>query len=149
MADNLRSNRGRDPLAELARLIAQGVPSAESASGDQVNERRPNAVERCTPSLPSAPSYSHAAQERGYEKQSAGSRYVSGTTVQFDDFREEPTPNERDEAAQPPPGHQLLTYATAPAFETTPERSYETADEHRYHDKAYANDDKACTTDKD
>ena len=147
MADNLRSNRGRDPLAELARLIAENDLYAESASGDQVNERRPNAVERCTPSLPSAPSYSHAAQERGYEKQSAGSRYVSGTTVQFDDFREEPTPNERDEAAQPPPGHQLLTYATAPAFETTPERSYETADEHGYDDHASVADDKVADED--
>ena len=35
MADNnLRSDRGRDPLAALARLIAQADPYAESASGD-------------------------------------------------------------------------------------------------------------------
>jgi nitrate reductase NapE component len=167
MADNnLRSDRGRDPLAALARLIAQGDPYAESASGDtydaprssvahvdwaaqeicssrdnQVNERHSRAGERYTPSPPSAPSYSHAAQERGYEKESAGSRDFSGAAAQFNDFREEPTPNERDEAAQPPPGHQLSTYATAAAYETAPERSYETADEHRHHDKAYAADD--------
>jgi len=35
MADNkFRSDRGRDPLAQLARLIAQGDPYAESASDD-------------------------------------------------------------------------------------------------------------------
>jgi nitrate reductase NapE component len=147
MADNLRSNRVRDPLAELARLIAEADLFAESASGDQVNERHSNAVERCTPSPPSAPSYSHAAQERGYEKESAGSRYVSGPAVQFSGFREEPTPNERDEAARLPPGRQLSTHATAAAYETAPERSYETADEHPYHDKAYVADDKAVDED--
>ena len=175
MADNnLRSDRGRDPLAALARLIAQRDPYAESASGDaydaprssvahvdwaaqeicgsrddQVNEHHSHAGERYTPSPPSAPSYSHAAQERGYEQESAGSRYFSGPAAQFNGFREEPTPYQRDEAAQPPPGHQLSTYASAPAYETAPERSYEAADEHRYHDKAYAIDDKACAADED
>jgi SPOR domain len=175
MADNnLRSDRGRDPLAALARLIAQGDPYAESASGDaydarrssvahvdwaaqeicgsrdnQVNERHSHTGEQYTPSPPSAPSYSHAAQERGYEQESAGSRYFSGPAAQFNGFREEPTPNERDEEAQPPPGHQLSTYASAPAYETAPERSYEAADEHRYHDKAYAADDEACAADED
>jgi nitrate reductase NapE component len=166
MADNnLRSDRGRDQLAALARLIAQGDPYAESASGDahvdwaaqeicssrdnQVNERHSHAGERYTPSPPSAPSYSHPAQERGYEKESAGSPYFSGPAAQFNGSREEPTPNQRDEAAQPPPGHQLSTDATAPAYETAPERGYETADEHRYHDKAYAADDKACAADED
>ena len=147
MADNLRSNRVRDPLAELARLIAEADLFAESASGDQANERHSNAVERCTPSPPSAPSYSHAAQERGYEKESAGSRYVSGPAVQFSGFREEPTPNERDEAARLPPGRQLSTHTTAAAYETAPERSYETADEHPYHDKAYVADNKAADED--
>jgi hypothetical protein len=60
---------------------------------------------------------------------------LPGPAAQFNGSREEPAPNQRDEAAQPPPGHQLSTYATAPAYETAPERSYETADEHRYHDK--------------
>ena len=32
---------------------------------------------------------------------------------------------------------------------TAPERGYETADERRYHDKAYAADDKACAADED
>ena len=62
--------------------------------------------------------------------------------------REEFTPNQRREA-QLPLGHQLSTYATARAFETTPERSYETADEHRYHGKAYATNDDARRTDED
>jgi cell division septation protein DedD len=170
MADNkFRSDRGRDPLAALARLIAQGDPYAESASGydaprssvahvdwaaqdicssrdDQVNERHSHAGERYTPSPPSAPSYSHAAQERGYENVSAG---ISGPATQSNGFREVPAPDERDEVAQPPPGHQLSTYATAPDYETAPERSYETSDEHRHHDKAYAADDEACAADED
>jgi hypothetical protein len=166
MADNnLRPDRGRDPLAALAQLIAQADPYAESASGDahvdwaaqeicssrdnQVSEYHSHAGERYTPSPPSAPSYSHAAQERGYEKESAGSRYFSGPAAQFNGFREEPTPNQRDEVAQPPPGHRLSTYGSAPAYETAPERSYEAADEHHYHDKAYATDDEACAADED
>ena len=45
--NNLRSNRGRDPLADLARLIAQAAPCSESASGDayQMNERYSHAGE--------------------------------------------------------------------------------------------------------
>ena len=50
----------RDPLVELARLIAQGDPFVESAA-----------------SPPLAPSCSHAVQEHGYKKASAGSRYFS------------------------------------------------------------------------
>jgi nitrate reductase NapE component len=142
MVDNLRSDR--DPLAELARLIAEDDLYAESASGDQVNERRSNAGERFTPSFPSGPTYAHAAQERGYEKESAGKRYVSGPAMQFDGFREEPTPNEPDEAARLPPGHHL---SIAAAFETAPERTYETADEHGYHDRASVADDKAADED--
>jgi hypothetical protein len=84
--NNLRSDRGRDPLAELARLIAQADPYIESASGDayQMNERESRAGERYMPSPPSAPS-SHAAQERGYEKESDGSRYFSASAEQFND----------------------------------------------------------------
>jgi hypothetical protein len=144
MVDNLRSDRGRDPLAELARLIAEYDLYAGSASGDQENERHSNAGERFTPTFPSDPTYAHAAQERGHEKASAGRGYVSGPAVQFDDFREEPTPNEPDEAAGLPPGHHL---STAAAFEITPERSYETADEHGYHDHASVADDKAADED--
>jgi nitrate reductase NapE component len=144
MVDHLRSDRGRDPLAELARLIAEDDLYAKSASGDQVNERDSNVDERCTPSPPSAPTYSHAAQERGYEKESAGKRYVSGPAVRFDGFREEPTPNEPDEAARLPLGHHL---SIAAAFETAPERSYEIADERGYHDKASVADDKAADED--
>ena len=100
MADNnLRS--GRDPLVELARLIAQGDPFVESASGDaynarssvthvdcatqeicssrdkQMNERHAHVGERYTASPPLAPSCFHAVQEHGYKKASAGSRYFS------------------------------------------------------------------------
>jgi hypothetical protein len=56
---------------------------------------------------------------------------------------------QRQEAARFPLGHQLSTYATAPAHETAPECSYETADEHRFHDKAYATNDDAHSTDED
>jgi cell division septation protein DedD len=140
--NNLRSDRGRDPLAELARLIAQADPYIESASGDayQMNERESRAGERYMPSPPSAPSYSHAAQERGYEKESDGSRYFSASAEQFND-------HDRDEAALPPLAHQL-TSVTAPANETPPGRSYEIADEHRYNDKAIE-DDAACAADED
>jgi SPOR domain len=144
MVDNLRSNRGRDPLAALARLIAEDDLYAESASGDQVTERHSNAGERFTPSFPSGPTYAHAAQERGYEKESAGGRYVSAPAAQFDGFREEPTPNEPDEAARVPPGHHL---SPAAAYEIAPERSYETADEHGYQDQAYVADDKGADED--
>ena len=125
--DNLRSDRGRDPLAELARLIAQADPYIESASGDayQMNERESRAGERYMPSPPSAPSYSHAAQERGYEKESGGSRYFSASAEQFND-------HDRDEAALPPLAHQL-TSVTAPANETPPGRSYEIAEIGRAH----------------
>jgi nitrate reductase NapE component len=172
MADNkFRSDRGRDPLAQLARLIAQGDPYAESASDDaydatrssaahvdwaaqescgsrdiQVDERRSHAGERYAPSPPSAPSYSDAAQVRGYENVSGG---ISGPAAQSNGFREVPAPDEHDEAAQLPPGHQLSTYATDPPYETAPERSYGTADEHGHHDKAYAADDEACAADED
>ena len=140
--NNLRSDRRRDPLADLARLIAQADPYIESASGDtyQMNERESRAGERYMPSPPSAPSYSHAAQERGYEKESARSRYFSASAEQFND-------HQRDEAALPPPAHQL-TSVTAPANETPPGRSYEIADEHRYNDKAIE-DDAACAADED
>jgi SPOR domain len=140
--NNLRSDRGRDPLAELARLIAQADPYIESASGDtyQMNERESRAGERYMPSPPSAPSYSHAAQERGYEKESDGGRYFSASAEQFNDHY-------RDEAALPPLAHQL-TSVTAPANETPPGRSYEIADEHRYNDKAIE-DDAACAADED
>jgi hypothetical protein len=48
--NNLRSDRGRDPLAELARLIAQADPYIESASGDTYqNERESRAGERYMP----------------------------------------------------------------------------------------------------
>jgi nitrate reductase NapE component len=144
MVDDLRSDRGRDPLAGLARLIAEDDVYAQSESGDHVNERRSNADERCKPSPPSAPTHSHAARERGYEKESAGRRYVSGPAVQFDGFREEPTPNEPDEAAWLPPGHHL---SPAAAYEIAPERSYETTDEHGYQDQAYVADDKAADED--
>jgi hypothetical protein len=140
--NNLRSDRRRDPLADLARLIAQADPYIESASGDtyQMNERESRAGERYMPSPPSAPSYSHAAQERGYEKESARSRYFSASAEQFND-------HQRDEAALPPPAHQL-TSVTAPANETPPGRSYEIADQHRYNDKAIE-DDAACAADED
>ena len=55
---------------------------------------------------------------------------------------------QRQEAARLPLGHQLSTYATAPACETAPEYSFETADEHRYQDKAYATNDDALSTDE-
>jgi cell division septation protein DedD len=139
--NNLRSNRGRDPLAEVARLIAQADPYIESTSGDayKMNERYSHAGERYTPSPPSA-SCPHAAQDR-YEKESAGSRYFSASAAQIND-------DQRDEAALPLPGHQL-TYATAPAYETTPGRGYEIAEEHRYKDKAYDAADAACAADED
>jgi SPOR domain len=139
--NNLRSNRGRDPLAEVARLIAQADPYSERASGDayQVGERYSQVGERHMASPPSAPSCSHAAQERRYESESAGSRYFSASAAQINDYQ-------RDEAALPLPGHQL-TYATAPAYETTPGRSYELAEEH-YNDKAYPVDDAACGADE-
>jgi hypothetical protein len=75
--NNLRSIRGRDPLAEVARLIAQADPYSERASGDayQMNERYSQVGERHMASPPSAPSCSHTAQERRYESESAGSRY--------------------------------------------------------------------------
>jgi hypothetical protein len=77
-------------------------------------------------------------QEHGYNKASAGSRYFSWLAAQLNGSRGEPTPNQRHEAAQLPLGHQLPTSATSPAYETAPERSYETADEHRYHDEECA-----------
>jgi hypothetical protein len=159
--NNLRS--GRDPLAELARLIAQGAHAERTSSDaydaprssatyvdsgaqvfsprdDQMNERHSHVGEQDTQSPPLAPSCSHAVQEHGYNKASAGRRYFSWLAAQLNGFREEPTPNQRDEAVQLPLGHQLPASATAPACETVPERSYETADEHRYHDKECAAD---------
>ena len=56
---------------------------------------------------------------------------------------------QRQEAARLPLGHQLSAYATAPACETAPECSFETADEHRYQDKAYATNDDARSTDEE
>jgi len=127
MADNnLRS--GRDQLVELARLIAQGA-HAESASSDaydaqrssatvdraaqvfstrdnQMNERHSRVSEQDTPSPPLAPSCSQPVPENGYKKAS-GSRYFSWLAAQLKGVREEPTPNQRDEADQLPLEHQL------------------------------------------
>ena len=166
MADkDLRSDRGRDPLAELSRLIAYAerasydtynatrssaayvdwvAQESFGARDNSVDERHSHAGERYTPSPSSAPPYSHAAQERGYEKVSAGSRYFSGPAAQFNGFCEVPAPDEHDEAAQLPSWHRLSTHATAPAHETEPGRSYETADKYRHHE-----DDKACAADED
>ena len=105
-----------------------------------MNERHAYVGEQDTPSPPLAPSCSHAVQEHGYNKASAGSRYFSWLAAQLNGSRGEPTPNQRMKRLSSPLGHRLPTSATAPACETVPERSYETADEHRYHDKECAAD---------
>ena len=105
-----------------------------------MNERHSHVGEQDTPSPPLAPSCSHAVQEHGYNKASAGSRYFSWLAAQLNGSREEPTPNQRMKRLSSPLGHQLPTSATSPAYETAPERSYETADEHRYHDEECAAD---------
>src|SRR5262249_28682353 len=151
MADNtLRS--GRDPLAELARLIAQGA-HAESASSDaydaprssathvdcaaqvfstrddQMNERHSHVGERDTPSPPLAPSCSHEGQAQGKKRGRPGGGLFPGLGAKLTGSGEDPTPTQRNQGAQLPLGRQLPPSATAPAYETAPERSYETADE--------------------
>ena len=70
MADNnLRSDRGRDPIAELARLIAQAHAHRESAPADN-GFREENASDGCDeppefPPAPQLPGYMNAP-ERSY-----------------------------------------------------------------------------------
>src|SRR5271154_5124683 len=114
MADNnVRSDRSRDPLAELARLIGQGDPYAAdstrqshgsgrsnaapahvdwaaeesySAQDSRVDERYP------APPAPAASYPPYTPQEPGYDNEApAGSRYFSGPAAQFNGFREEDT----------------------------------------------------------
>ncbi len=138
MADNnFRSDRSRDPLAELARLIGQGDPYAESDSHESYNSRRPGAAtvpagvdwvaeddyaaqdahadERYAPPPAPAESYpAYAPQEPHYENEApAGSRYFSGQAAQFNGFREEADAYEYDEPPPLPPARQLQGYAAA------------------------------------
>src|SRR5579872_2906771 len=155
MADsNFRSDRGRDPLAELARLIGQAVPQAERAADDvydraeprddysrhdHADERYAQAEEHYASSPASAPSHGYApdrgAQDYGYENEPAVSRYFAGTAAQFNGFREEETPRYAyDDPPQLPPAHQLASYAPAP------EQGYDDGGE-PHADGAYAADD--------
>ncbi len=150
-----------DPLAELARLIGQTDPNAEGgrheaysqgqsgdntaapgvdwAADDSYAERHNPAQDRYVappPPLPPplADSYpSYAAQERGYENESAASgQYFSGPAAKFTGFREEagdyPTADDaryRDVQQPVSPGRQL------PAFTSTaPEDGYADEQEH-------------------
>jgi hypothetical protein len=136
MADNsFRSDRNRDPLAELARLIGQGDAhpggAAQQSYGAERSSTMPAQVDWApeetyaaedthfderyapTPSMPGPGYSSYAPQEGEYEHQaSAGSRFFSGTAAQFNGFRQEPDAYADEEAPQLPPAHQLSEYAT-------------------------------------
>src|SRR5271163_1452307 len=137
MADNnFRSDHGRDPLADLARLIGQGDPYAEGAphrsygserSGtaaaqvdwadeESYGARDSHVDERyAPPPAPAASSPSYAPQEQGFENDvPAGARYFSGPAAQFNGFREETDAYEYDEPQQLPAARQLQGYAAAP-----------------------------------
>jgi hypothetical protein len=136
MADNnFRSDRSRDPLAELARLIGQGDPYAEGAPHQSYGSERPapaasvdwaaeeSYTERHShvderypaPPAPAASHQSYAPQEQGYENDApAGSRYFAGPAAQFNGFREETDPYAYDEPPPLPAAHQLQGYASAP-----------------------------------
>ena len=158
MADNnFRSDRSRDPLAELARLIGQGDPYAVGAPHQSYSsERSGTAADHVdwaadesygardshvdgrypAPPAPAAAYPPDAPQEQGYENEApAGSRYFSGPAAQFNGFREETDAYAYDDEQQPlPAAHQLQGYAAAP------EHGYE-GDEPRPGDDAYAGDD--------
>jgi SPOR domain len=151
MADNnFRSDRSRDPLAELARLIGQGDPHAEGGQHQSYGSERSGAgtaaanvdwaaeqsygarVDERYPA-PAAPAAS--AEEQGYDNEAPGrSRYFSGPAAQFNGFREEETEPYYDEQQQLPPARQLQGYATAPDHG-------DEADEPGHSDAAYAADD--------
>jgi SPOR domain len=164
MADNnFRSDRGRDPLAELARLIGQADSYPDSGPHESYNSTRPTSAatvpadtdwaaeedygpqdahphERYAPPAAPRESYqSYEPQERGYETEPpASSRYFSGQAGQFNGFSAEPDA-EAYEYDQPPPlpsARQLQGYAAAPE----PDYGYE-ADELAHGDEAYATDD--------
>jgi hypothetical protein len=157
MADNnFRSDRGRDPLAELARLIGQGDPHAEdgphqsydaersgtaAADVDWVAEESYGAQDSHVDerySVQPAPAASHPAygtEEQGHETEApAGSRYFSGPAAQFNGFREDETDAYDDEPQRLPAAHQLQGYATAP------DHGYE-ADQPQHGDDADAGDE--------
>jgi hypothetical protein len=161
MADNnFRSDRSRDPLAELARLIGQADSYPDSEPHQSYNSPRstsaatvpadvdwaaeedygpqdPHLDDRYAPPPAPGESYqSYAPQERGYEADPpAVSRYFSGQAGQFNGFRAEADTYEYDEPPPLPPTHQLQGYA-APDVN----HGYE-ADELAYGDEAYATDE--------
>jgi hypothetical protein len=125
--NNFRSDRNRDPLAELARLIGQGNAHAGGAAhqsyGAEHSGTMPAQVdwgaedsyapqathfdERYAP--PSMAAY--PPPEGDYEHEPpAGSRYFSGTAAQFNGFRQEPDAYADEEPPQLPPAHQLSEY---------------------------------------
>ena len=162
MADNnFRSDRSRDPLAELARLIGQADSYSDSGPHESYNSARSTSAatvpadvdwaaeedygahdahpdERYAPQPAPGESYqSYAPQERGYETDpAAGSRYFSGQAGQFNGFRGEPDAYEYDEPPPLPPAHQLQGYGAA----SDPDHGYE-ADEAPHGDDAYAADE--------
>ncbi len=162
MADNnFRSDRSRDPLAELARLIGQADSYSDGGPHESYNSARSTSAatvpadvdwaaaedygahdahpdERYAPQPAPGESYqSYAPQERGYETDpAAGSRYFSGQAGQFNGFRGEPDAYEYDEPPPLPPAHQLQGYGGA----SDPDHGYE-AGEAPHGDDAYAADE--------
>jgi hypothetical protein len=161
MADNnFRSGRGRDPLAELARLIGQADSYPESGARESYDSTRSTSVatvpadvdwaaeeddaardahldQRYAQQPAPAESYqSYPPHERSYETQApAGGRYFSGQAGQFNGFRGEADAYEYDEPPPLPPAHHLQGYGVA----SHPDDGYE-ADE-APHDDAYATDE--------
>lgn len=159
---NFRSDRSRDPLAELARLIGQGEPYSGDHRNKSYNSVRPRAAEpreadwsteerygspedhaeaRYAAPNPPAPSYpsqyaSHQAQERGCDEELPGGRFFSGPAAQFNGFREEPGQGSHyDYESGPqhlPPARDLPAYAAA----SDDEQGYEADGQHYPDDEA-------------
>ncbi len=155
--NNSRFDRSRDdPLAELARLIAQANSYPETAGAHEpyntarsataatvpVNVLRPgedyglkdqHLGERCAPPASGESHQSYEPQERGYEKDPPAARYFSGQARQFS---AEADAHEYNEPPPPTPGHQLQGYAAT----SEPDHGYET-DEAAHSEDAYAPDE--------
>jgi hypothetical protein len=92
MANNsFRSDRGRDPLAELARLIGQGDPSSGGSSRDSYGTSRPRASAAREPDWAPEEHYDPApGGDARYAAQSPSDPYASPVDHQAQDRYQEP-----------------------------------------------------------
>jgi len=141
-----------DPLADLARLIGQGDPYAETRARDSRDseardsygsERFDEDVAGVTDDWPAEESYDPPHADEGYaphtpparpsyEDEVPADRYFSGPAAKFNGFHEEDAAYDREESRSPARRSQ--------AYEA-PHDEYETGESERRADDTYVTDD--------